>query len=174
MSIEDFNKRIIQKLPIKTEQNETIQIKINWSLLERLRAYWLINGPNTDQQCREHFKRVRIQSTVHPTWWIGDTPIQKDEGNTHQASNQASIHVRVWTHWTHLWDLERWIQWTLQYVQKMDVRLNACYYNRFTGQIVTTTTIIGDWVYYLKNGREFSKPKTVFITTYKQCQTTKN
>jgi len=67
MSIEDFNSKIIQKLPIKTEQNDTIQTNINWSLLERLRAYWLINGPNTDQQCREHFKRVRIQSSVYPT-----------------------------------------------------------------------------------------------------------
>jgi hypothetical protein len=56
----------------------------------------------------------------------------------------------------------------------MDVRLNACYYNRFSGQIVMTTAIIGDWVYYIKNGREFSKPKTTFNQTYKPCQTTKN
>ena len=67
MSIEEFNSRIIQKLPIKTEQNDTIQTNVNWSLIERLRAYWLINGPNTDKQCADHLKRVRIQSTVHPT-----------------------------------------------------------------------------------------------------------
>lgn len=67
MSIEDFNRKIITKQPIKTEQNDTIKTNINWSLIERLKAYWLINGPNTDQQCREHLKRVRIQSTVHPT-----------------------------------------------------------------------------------------------------------
>lgn len=76
MSIEDFNKRIIQKLPIKTEQNETIQIQINWSLLERLRAYWLINGPNTDKQCADHLKRIRIQSSVYPTWRISTASLR--------------------------------------------------------------------------------------------------
>ena len=66
MSIEDFNRKIIHKLPIKTEQNDTIQTNINWSLIERLRHYWLINGPNSDDQCRKHFKRIKIQSTVWP------------------------------------------------------------------------------------------------------------
>jgi hypothetical protein len=66
MSIEEFNSKIIQKLPIKTEQNDTIQTNVNWSLIERLRAYWLIHGPNTNEQCREHFSRVKIQSTVQP------------------------------------------------------------------------------------------------------------
>lgn len=66
MSIEDFNRKIIHKLPIKTEQNDTIQTNINWSLIERLRHYWLIHGPNSDDQCRNHLKRIRIQSTVQP------------------------------------------------------------------------------------------------------------
>ena len=66
MSIEEFNSKIIQKLPIKTEQNDTIANNVNWSLIERLRAYWLINGPNTNEQCREHLKRIRIQSSVWP------------------------------------------------------------------------------------------------------------
>lgn len=64
--IEDFNRRIISKQPIKTEQNDTIHFNINWNLLERLRNYWLVNGPNSDDQCRQHFKRIRIQSTVWP------------------------------------------------------------------------------------------------------------
>ncbi len=66
MSIEEFNSRIIQKQPIKTEQNDTIATNINWSLIERLRAYWLINGPNTNEQCREHLKRIKIQSSIYP------------------------------------------------------------------------------------------------------------
>jgi len=174
MSIEDFNKKIITKQPIKTEQNDTIKTNINWSLIERLKAYWLINGPNTDQQCKDHLKRVRIQSTVNPTWWIGNISIQENEGNPNQARSQAFIHGRVWTHRANLWDLECGIQWTLQNSNQMDVRLNACYYNRFSGEIVMTTTIIGDWVYYLKKGREYSKPKSVFNQTYKPCQTSKN
>jgi hypothetical protein len=56
----------------------------------------------------------------------------------------------------------------------MDVKTNTCYYNRFTNQIVLTTMIVGEWVFYIKNGREFSKPRTVFNQTYKLCQTTKN
>ncbi len=66
MSIEEFNSRIIQKLPIKTEQNDTIATNVNWSLIERLRAYWLIHGPNTNEQCREHLKRIKIQSSIYP------------------------------------------------------------------------------------------------------------
>jgi len=53
----------------------------------------------------------------------------------------------------------------------MDVKINTCYFNRFTGEIVLTSSLVGEWVYYTKKGRTFSKPITVFNQTYKPCQT---
>lgn len=61
MSIEDFNKAIIQGMPVKIERNETVRGHIDWSIIARLKEYWEQNGYPTEQDYINHLQKLKLQ-----------------------------------------------------------------------------------------------------------------
>lgn len=61
MSIEDFNRKIMQGCMVKVERNETIRGSINHQLIASLRDHWAENGYPTEEQYVKHMKNIRIR-----------------------------------------------------------------------------------------------------------------
>jgi hypothetical protein len=59
MSIEDYNRKIMQGRMVKVERNETIRGSINHMLIASLKEYWAENGYPSEEDYIRHTKHIR-------------------------------------------------------------------------------------------------------------------
>lgn len=64
MSIEEYNRKIMQGCMVKVERNETIRGSINHQLIASLREHWAENGYPTEEQYVKHMKSIRIHGNT--------------------------------------------------------------------------------------------------------------
>ena len=62
MSIEEYNRKIMQGCMVKVERNETIRGSINHQLIASLREYWAENGYPTEEQYAKHIKKIKTHA----------------------------------------------------------------------------------------------------------------
>ena len=67
MSIEDYNRKIMQGRMVKVERNETIRGSINHQLIASLREYWAEHGYPTEKDYIEHIKKIQNANTLEKT-----------------------------------------------------------------------------------------------------------
>lgn len=60
MSIEEYNRKIMQGCMVKVERNETIRGSINHQLIASLRDHYAQHGFPTEEQYKNHIKSIRI------------------------------------------------------------------------------------------------------------------
>lgn len=62
MSIEDYNRKIMEGHMIKVERNETIRGSINHQLIASLREYWAEHGFPTEEDYVKHTKHIKLHA----------------------------------------------------------------------------------------------------------------
>lgn len=59
--IEDFNRIITANGRVRIDRNETIRGGVNYSLLDRLREYYKINGYPSSDDYKRHMERLKVR-----------------------------------------------------------------------------------------------------------------
>ena len=58
--IEQYNKQIIAGMTVRLYRNESIRGHINYSIIERLREHYEMNGFPTDEDYKRHIAKIKI------------------------------------------------------------------------------------------------------------------
>jgi hypothetical protein len=59
--IEDFNRIITANGRVKIDRNETIRGGVNYSLVDRLREYYKINGYPSGDDYKRHMASIKVR-----------------------------------------------------------------------------------------------------------------
>jgi hypothetical protein len=60
MSIEEYNRKIMQGCMVKVERNETIRGSINHQLIALLKEHYAENGYPSEEQYKNHTKNIKV------------------------------------------------------------------------------------------------------------------